>query len=65
MDMNLKQDHRQAEWPGQAGGRQRRGGVAEPRAARPDKDREPIFDVADFEAIAVFAGLRPPPAQAG
>lgn len=68
MDMQLDNDHRDAAYPDEAVPRQHGAGAEdaiswpEPKAGR---CREPVFDIADFEAIAAFAGLRPMPARAG
>ena len=43
----------------------RRGPAAAPVLQRPKVTREAVFDIADFEAIASFAGLPARPRQAG
>lgn len=53
--------------PGSRGGMPRRGTVAAPVPPQPAPaaGREAVFDIADFEAIANFAGLDMQPRQAG
>jgi hypothetical protein len=63
MTMNHKQEQVVVEWPGlgawprsDAASAPRPSGKA-PRLKEPG--REAVFDIADFEAIAIFAGLPP------
>jgi hypothetical protein len=73
MAMDLKHDQQRetAAWPRQTPGRRRRGAAADatrpgrPEAVRSEPARDPVFDIADFEAIADFAGLRRVPARIG
>ena len=71
MPMDQKQEQVVVEWPGHGArpplGASERSTVAEDRTppCRQDPGCEAIFDIADFEAIAAFAGLRPPMRRAG
>ena len=68
MTMDLKRDQAVViEWPGVPGGKPRRGAAASPSSPerRPETEREAVFDIADFEAIASFAGVPTLPGRTG
>jgi hypothetical protein len=63
MTMNQEQEQVVVEWPGH-GAWPQPDAKAAPRASRMQPRRrelglEAVFDIADFEAIAIFAGLLP------
>lgn len=57
MTMDHKQEAVVLAWPGRAATErpERRGETPQEQPSR-----EAVFDIADFKAIAAFAGLRPP-----
>ena len=76
MDMDQKQEQVVVEWPGHGAWPQPdamaartapRAGRKQPRPTEPGHEpgREAVFDIADFEAIAVFAGVQPKPRRLG
>ena len=67
MDMDQKHEQVVVTWPGRharpqpgAAPDQPAVGEGHRQLCRRDAGREAVFDIADFEAIAAFAGLRPP-----
>ena len=68
MPMDQKQEQVVVEWPGleawpQSDAMAPRAGRKAPRRKEPG--HEAVFDIADFKAIALFAGLPPRPGRQG